>query len=116
MAQDVFDTIKQEIGKLGKKVARGVVQQALKDMQHAHEAIVTNYYDAYTPVKCYTYISPKTNMPVKTHGYRRTNNFRNNSLESLTISHDGTQAKMIISSNNMHDYVNPLYKNYPPGQ
>ena len=108
--------IKQDVGKIANKIARGVAQKALEDMQAVHSMIMIQYYNGYSPIRTYTYISPKTGLEHKASGYRRTGNLGANSIipKGVTqIGEHGFKAAVQIGSSGMSDYTNNMGRTFP---
>ena len=114
----IIEDIKQDVGRIANKIARGVAQVALQDLQEAHSAIMDDFYGGYTPVSSY-YYSNKVYGRVWSgiaHGYRRTGNLRNNSILPQGITSVGRhwfQAEVLIGPMNMDDYINSTGHVFP---
>ena len=107
--------IKQDIGRIANKIARGVAEKALEDMTEAHTQIMNSYYAGYTPLSHYTYVNPKTHSLIKTSGYERTDNLRNGSFMSLGVTGGGHTfaASVQIGPISMGSYVNSMKLSFP---
>ena len=104
--------IKQDVGRIANKMARGVAEEAHNDLKIAHEGIMDSYYSGYDPVKTYYYTwkDPETGKVFSgyAHGYRRTMNLYNNSIVPKGVSPSGKhsfKATVEIGSENMNDYT-----------
>ena len=111
--------IKQEVGRIGNRIARGVAQVAYSEMMDAHSEIMNSFYDGYTPVKSYTfyYVSPDGWVSIgKAHGYRRTYNFRSKSIVPVGVVPSGDhsfKATIQVGSAEMSDYTNSTGRVFP---
>lgn len=107
--------IKEDVGRIGNKIARGVAQKALEDMTEAHTQIMNSYYAGYSPTDYYTYVSPKTHLAMTSHGYERTDNLRNGSFQSLGVTGGGHtfSASVLIGPISMGSYVNSMGLSFP---
>ena len=102
--------IKQDIGRTANKIARGVAEVALEDLQEAHSAILDSYYGGYTPVDSYyyhNYVYGRLYSGIA-HGYRRTGNLRRSILPQgiHPVGTHGFQAEVLIGPMNMDGYIN----------
>ena len=115
----LIDDIKQEVGRIGNTIARGVAQVAQIELQDAHKEIMNDFYSGYTPVKSYAYqyYSPDGKFYAGiSHGYRRTYNLRYKSLIPTGVKMSGGhsfRASIAVSSENMDDYVNATHHTFP---
>ena len=117
---DLIASIKQDVGRVANKIARGVAQVASEDLKTAHTEIMNDYYGGYTPVRSYWYhwqdhASGKIYEGYAS-GYRRKNNLRENSIVPLGVVQCGINsfsASIQVSSSNMDDYVNSTNHVFP---
>ena len=127
-AVKLIEDIKQDIGRIGNKIARGVAQIAYNDLKIAHESIMDDYYSGYDSVDTYfyNYTDPKVREPGYNgtlkqyigfaHGYRRTKNLYNNSIVPLGVISSGKhsfKAIIQVGSVNMDNYVNSTHHEFP---
>lgn len=114
----IVNSIKIDVGRVANKIARGVAQIALQDLQEAHSAIMDDFYGGYTPVSSYyyyNYVYGRVWAGIS-HGYRRTGNLRNNSIIPQGISSvgkHGFKASVLIGAMNMNDYINSTGRVFP---
>ena len=113
MGQDAVSWIKQDVGRIANKIARGTAQVAFQELQEAHLQIMDSFYSGYDPVKNYMffYTDKETNQRFVgfAHGYKRTNNLRNGSLDPIGVVPSGNhsfKATIMVGSSGMSDYVN----------
>lgn len=108
----IIAEIKADVGRIGNKIARGVTQIALQDLQEAHSSIMNDFYAGYSPVSSYYYWWQDPDGTVFSgisHGYRRTGNLKN-TVVSKSVAGSGEHsfsAIINIGSDNMSDYRNP---------
>ena len=113
----LINSIKQDVGRVGNKIAHGVAQVAFEDLQEAHQAIMDSYYD-YDPVKNYHYhwVDPDgTVFDGYSHGYNRSGNLEN-TLQPVGVKSSGRHsflAHVNVTSAMMHDYpgTTRMYRN-----
>lgn len=111
--------IKQEVGKIGNTIAKGVAQVAQIELSDAHREIMNDYYAGYTPVKSYYYYHVTEDGKFYSgvaHGYRRTYNLRYKSIKTKDVEKSGNhsfKASVQIDSQNMSDYVNSTNHTFP---
>lgn len=114
----IVDDIKQDVGIIANKIARGAARIALQDLQEAHSSIMDEYYGGYTPVSSYYYYN-KVYGKVwagQAHGYRRTGNLRNNSIipqQIYPVGRHGFSAQILVGAMNMDDYINSTGRVFP---
>lgn len=117
--QKIIADIKQDVGRIGNKIARGVAQVAHLEMQDAHREIMNDYYSGYTPVKSYAYqyVTPDGKFYAGiAHGYRRTYNLRYKSLDPQRVFKSGShsfKAVIRVGSQKMDDYINSTNHEFP---
>lgn len=115
---EIIRDIKQDVGRVANKIARGVARIALDDLCEAHSSIMDDFYGGYTPVKSYYFYNPihGTVYEGYAHGYKRTGNLRNNSLTPLSITQSGTngfKASVFVGSQKMDSYINSTGRIFP---
>lgn len=124
MASDwdsIIDWIKQSVGRDASKLARGVAEVALFDLQEAHNDIINDFYAGYTPVISYHYwaINRKGQLfRGIDHGYRRTGNIRN-SMNPLGVIPSGSHAfsaDVQVGPMNMDGYINSTGAVFPASE
>ena len=114
----IIGDIKQDVGVVANRIARGVALVALQDLQEAHHSIMDDFYGGYTPVSSYYYYN-KVYGKVwagQAHGYKRTGNLKNNSIVPQGIQSVGThgfQAQVLVGAMNMDDYINSTGNVFP---
>ena len=118
MWYEIIRDIKQDVGRVANKIARGVAAVALEDLKEAHSSIMDSFYSGYTPVDSYKYEGVKGDQHWigTSHGYRRTGNLRNNSFQSLGVTQVGTngfKATVYVGPDNMDNYVNSTNHEFP---
>lgn len=114
----IIGDIKQDVGRVANRIARGTAQVALNDLQEAHSAIMDDFYGGYTPVSSYYYYNKVYGRVWAgiAHGYRRTNNLRNNSIipqKIVQVGSHGFQAEILVGAMNMDDYINSTGHVFP---
>lgn len=110
----IINEIKQDVSRIGTKIARGVATVAFQDLQTAHTEIMNSFYAGYTPVKYFWF--KKGLYPRLMRGYQRTNNLRNNSIIPQGVEPAGEHsfwARVQVGSANMNDYVNCFGRTFP---
>ena len=116
----IISDIKQDVGKIANKIARGVAQVALFELQEAHSEILDDFYGGYTPVKSYHYITYAHGRlwAGQTHGYRRTGNLRKsiNPREIVQVGKHGFIAGVDIGPINMDGYINSTGRVFPASE
>lgn len=112
--------IKQEVGKIGNRIARGVAQVAYSEMMDAHSEIMDSFYGGYTPVTTYKFLFTSKTDGNKywglAHGYKRTNNLRSNSIVPVGVVPSGDhsfKATIQVGSAGMSDYTNSSGRVFP---
>lgn len=117
---DPIAEIKQEVGRIANKIARGTAQVAFQELQEAHLEIMNSFYSGYTPVKNYRFsYKDKETGEMKigyAHGYKRTNNLRDGSLDPIGVIPSGEhsfKATIMVGANGMSDYVNGAGRGIP---
>lgn len=111
--------IKQEVGRIANRIARGVAQVAYSEMLDAHAEIMNSFYGGYTPVKSYRfyYVDPEGWVSYGiAPGYRRTNNFRSNSIVPVGVvpsEAHSFKATIQVGSSGMSDYTNSSGRVFP---
>lgn len=113
----IINSIKIAVGRDANKIARGVAQIALQDLQEAHKAIIDDFYAGYTPVTSYEYWNYAHGKlwHGTSHGYRRTGNIRK-SLLPQGVSGVGTHgfaATILVGPMNMDGYINSTGAVFP---
>ena len=114
----LINEIKEDVKTMSTRVPRYVAEAAFEDLKEAHESIVNSYYGGYTPVKTYkflyTYKDGHKYWGVA-NGYRRKNNFKNNSIVPIGVTGEGTSysATIEIGSSGMSDYTNSSGRTFP---
>lgn len=114
----LLSSIKQDIGIDASKIARGVAQIAYDDLQIAHSSIMDCYYGEYSPVSSYYFFYEKDGrlFQGQSHGYRRKDNLRNNSIQPQGVfpsGEHGFSAIVQIGSSGMSNYVNSSGREFP---
>ena len=120
MASDwdgIIHSIKIDVGRIANKIARGVAEVALFDLQDAHKEIIDDFYAGYTPVDSYHYINYVYGKlwAGQAHGYRRTGNIRR-SLNPLGVKPSGAHgfsAEIQVGAMNMDGYINSTGHVFP---
>lgn len=114
---DLVASIKQDVGRDGNKIARGVAKIAFEDLQQAHAAIMESYYGGYTPVKSYYFYYEKDGREFEgiAPGYRRTGNLKNSIVPKGVIpsGEHSFKATVEVSPSGMSDYTNPHGRTFP---
>ena len=112
MGQDAVGWIKQDVGRIANKIARGTAQVAFQELQEAHLQIMKSFY-SYDPVKNYTFMYKDKETGQQrigyAHGYKRTYNLRDGSLDPIGVVPSGKhsfKATIMVGSSGMSDYVN----------
>lgn len=113
----IIADIKQDVGRVANKIARGVAQIALQDLQTAHSSILDDYYAGYKPVDSYYYNNYVWGQLWSgiAHGYRRTGNLRK-SIMPIGVTSVGTHgfaARIQVGSANMDSYINSTGAIFP---
>ncbi len=114
----IINEIKQDISRIGNKIAKGVATVAFQDLQEAHREIMESFYNGYTPVRSYRFWYEKDGHVFmgKKPGYKRTNNLRYNSIIPEGIVSSGKhsfQATIQVGASNMSDYTNNTGRTFP---
>ena len=115
----LIDDIKQDVGRIGNKIARGVAEVAAIELQDAHREIMNDYYSGYTPVKSYAYqhiTSDGKFYGGMSHGYHRTYNLKYKSIIPKGVIPSGKhsfKATVEIGSANMENYTNVTGHEFP---
>ena len=114
----LISDIKQDVGRVANKIARGVAQVAALDLCDAHTEIMNCYYSGYTPVQSYMYEYQSPDGKYYSgiaHGYKRTDNLKK-SLDPKGVVPSGKhsfKATIEVSSQKMNDYVNSTGHTFP---
>lgn len=115
--EKIIADIKQDVGRVANKIARGVAQIALQDLREAHSSILDDYYAGYQPVQTYyysNYIYDRLWSGIS-HGYRRTGNLRKSIMPIgvTPVGKHGFAARVQVGSANMDSYINSTGAIFP---
>lgn len=116
---EIINDINKDLDNLANKIAFRVAQVAFNDLKLAHDAIMDSYYGGYTPVRYYDYTARDKNgvwYTKRTHGYRRTDNLRYNSITNIGVHKSGEHsfsAGVMIGSQAMDSYINSSGRIFP---